>query len=426
MRVLRVFEHQTVPVRESASGTSLTPTEFEALARLNDANEARFFTLGHRCITFSEHVGVVQVGALTVEILPKSDQLPPKAGDGARWQSVLLTMLRAVWGLPLFDVGPASQRVGANALLELIIGRFVGEVEVLLHQGLARGYREHEENQPALRGRILHSQHLRENLVRADRFFVRYAVFDHDTPHNRVLSAALRAALDVPLPAALRARVEALHFRLPELPSTGIPARVFDRLTWSRSTERYRTATGLARLILERHAPALHSGAVPVLALLFDMNQLWESFVALLFERALQGQRRYSARAQASRAFWRTSAGGDRCVRPDILVRDGPQTALVVDTKWKVPKKGPSMDDLRQVFVYNELFGSRRGALVYPVLPGSAQRVAGIFQADPPHTCELVGLDVTAIGEGREAFAAVVRDVAALVDPALLRPPASG
>jgi 5-methylcytosine-specific restriction enzyme subunit McrC len=61
-----------------------------------------------------------------------------------------------------------------------------------------------------------------------------------------------------------------------------------------------------------------------------------------------------------------------RRVRPDIVVRaeakEGKgKTLLVVDTKWKVASNGmPSDDDLKQMFVYNEVLAGTRSMLLYP------------------------------------------------------------
>jgi 5-methylcytosine-specific restriction enzyme subunit McrC len=56
-------------------------------------------------------------------------------------------------------------------------------------------------------------------------------------------------------------------------------------------------------------------------------------------------------------------------LRPDITLRwrETGEVALVVDTKWKVPKAGqPSSSDLKQMFCYHELFACERSLLIYP------------------------------------------------------------
>ena len=40
---------------------------------------------------------------------------------------------------------------------------------------------------------------------------------------------------------------------------------------------------------------------------------------------------------------------------------------LILDTKWKVLSDGkPSMEDLKQIFIYNQYFAADKGILIYP------------------------------------------------------------
>jgi len=59
----------------------------------------------------------------------------------------------------------------------------------------------------------------------------------------------------------------------------------------------------------------------------------------------------------------------------------------VLDTKWKVPASGiPSDDDLKQMFVYNELLGAPRSVLLYP-RTSTSRDVTGTYEARR-HGCE--------------------------------------
>jgi 5-methylcytosine-specific restriction enzyme subunit McrC len=137
----------------------------------------------------------------------------------------------------------------------------------------------------------------------------------------------------------------------------------------------------MARLILDHRSPTLSAGGLPVLALLFDMNDLWERYVLALIRRVAPP--RLTVTGQARRRFWKPHGGRVRSVIPDIVVTDAAtrRTLAVLDTKWKTPKAGnPSIDDLRQMFVYNELFECRRSVLVYPQVGDTRLSRAGLFE----------------------------------------------
>lgn len=394
LRTLRAFEHQTLRLGEplrSAAGSSVALQErhLDALARFNDAHRQRFFRFGYRQVRLRHYVGFVQVGDLAIEILPKADRAT--AGTSAtRWHRALLEMLRVANGLRLLSPGAASQTLARSSLIELIAARFVEEVERLLHEGLAKGYRTEEQNGPTFRGRLLVADNIRENLVRGDRFYVRFATWDRDILPNRVLSTTLGVVNDLPVSADVRSRVAICAAQFPDLAPLRVTLDLFERLPRGRSTARYADALVFARMILEQQVPALRTGRTPVFALLFDMNLLWERYIAALFRRC-RGPG-LEVNTQESRAFWKPAGATARTVRPDIVVRNGKQVQLIADTKWKLlDEAAPSDADLQQMFAYNELFGAPRAVLLYP-RSGSASR-SGAY-AGRRHRCEVVELGV--------------------------------
>lgn len=397
---VELFEHEMVrvgqPLRVRGGGSRLlTEAEHGALARFNDAHGGRFFRLGHKSITATQFVGYVEVGDLSLEILPKADSSPVPSASGSAWRHGLLEMVRAATGLRLERPGLASQATDRATLLELIAQRFVEAVEALLHEGLAKGYRDEEANGPTFRGKLLFQQQLRENLVRADRFYVRYATFDRDIVVNRILREALDALTGLALSGGLTARVMAHAATFPEVGSIRVTRDAFDRLVLGRSTARYRDALILARMILEQRAPELRAGQVPVFSVLFDMNILWERYVASLFRRA--AGRRFEISTQEATSFWRQPASPSRIVRPDFIVRAPGRrdVLLLADTKWRVVPDGtPSDDELKQMFVYNELLGSPRAVLLYPA-SGAATGREGNY-VGRAHRCATMHLGVVA------------------------------
>ncbi|MFO0591812.1 MAG: hypothetical protein U0441_29965 [Polyangiaceae bacterium] len=423
---VELFEHETVRVGDAlrvrrGGPRHLTDADHGLLARFNDAHGGHFFRLGHRSITTTQYVGYLEVGDLTIEILPKADRAPVHADSAFVWRRGLLEMLNVATDLRLESPGPASQLAGRATLLELFVRRFVDEVERLVHEGLAKGYRDEEANGPTYRGKLLFSQQLRENLVRADRFYVRYSTFDRDIVVNRILREALDALLGLALSSGLAARAAACAATFPEVRGIRVTSEMLDRVVLGRSTARYRDALLLARMILEQRAPELRAGQVPVFAILFDMNLLWERYVASLFRRAAGS--RFDVSTQESRSLWREPGKASRSVRPDLVVRPhGEKTVLLVaDTKWKVAPDGtPSDDDLKQMFVYNELFGSPRAILLYPSTGSAVGRVGQYADRTRPHGCETMHLGVVAQHAWREQqmIARIEVLLQSLVDPA--------
>lgn len=275
-------------------------------------------------------------------------------------------------------------------LLDLIAQAYLTELEVLLREGLAKGYRSTQSNDTVFRGRLKIAQHLRENIGRGDRFFVEYQTFDHDIAVNRVLAAALKALSWCALSPSVACEVDACLARFPEVEAGAATTTIAERIPLTRTTQRYASALTYARMILAQQGPHLRTGRGRVFALLFDMNSLWERYIAALLRRAAPPE--LEVHTQERHAFWAPQHQGVRRVRPDIVVRvrsssGAGRVLLVIDTKWKVPSAGiPSDDDLKQMFVYNELLGTLRSVLLYPQTSKS-RTVTGAY-VTKPHGCE--------------------------------------
>jgi 5-methylcytosine-specific restriction enzyme subunit McrC len=82
--------------------------------------------------------------------------------------------------------------------------------------------------------------------------------------------------------------------------------RTFILLPHTRNTERYRRALRLGRLIILNYSPDVQSGREDVLAILFDMNCLFERFVYAQLRQAEARQPSHSItfKAEVSRPFW--------------------------------------------------------------------------------------------------------------------------
>ena len=417
-RTLEVFEHRKLFVNETDLG--IRPHEFDALVRFNDVHGGQYFEVGHKYIRARNFVGYLEVGDLSIEILPKADR------DGSlqttTWRDGLLEMLRVALGLRLEHLPSADQKLTRNRLLDLIAQAYVAELDQLLREGLAKGYRTTQSNGAVFRGRLRIAEHLRENAARADRFFVEYQSFDHDIAINRVLAAALEVLARCALSSRVACEVDGCLARFPEIESSGVTTSLLERIRLTRATQRYEKALVYARMILAEQGPQLRSGRDRVFALLFDMNALWERYVATLLRRA--APRGLQVNSQERHVFWTPQQHHARRIRPDIVVRversDGAgQALLVIDTKWKVPRKGlPSDDDLKQMFVYNELLVGPRSILLYPRTSTSFS-VVGTF-ATKQHTCEQrhIGL----FEAGKWSSRAIQQQLARLLDELTIDP----
>lgn len=358
--LIRVFEYGSVTWKPGKYHCREFKEEhYHAFERFfNEHEQTPFFELIPHGVRFKSYVGAIHIGKLTIEVLPKAG----KDGTPEEWQHVLLDMLKTCSLLTAKETGNAPLNLRANSVLELYFELFLKELEMLLHRGLIKKYRKKEGQMKALKGALVFSQHVSKNAVHRERFYTRHTTYDKDHLIHRILHEALLLIghlTDAPM---LMDHIGRLKLDFPEVPRMKVNAAHFDRMVYNRKTEPYRKALDIAKLLLLNFRPDLSSGRNDMLALMFDMNTLWEEFIFRKLQRDLRND--YHVLGQRRKYFWE-----HKSIKPDIVLKSKTnETLFVIDTKWKViDSRQPADDDLKQMYVYNHHWDARKSLLLYPL-----------------------------------------------------------
>lgn len=390
---IRVFEHQRLPWKEA----QLKPEHIKRLIAWNEVNGNQYFSVGYKSFTFTQYVGVIQVGDRIIEVLPKADRREDNSAEvKKKWHNALLTMLHQVHDLPLTSTTDTDLKKRTNSILDFFFGLFVRDVEELVHQGLVKRYRRTRGNHTALKGRIDFPRHLQRNLIHQERFFVEHQVYDTDHLLHALLKQALAIVSSISRDGAIGLRAKGLDWAFENVTDRALTPRALDRILLDRKTAPYSRAVQLAKMIVLNHAPDLQGGNMPLIGLMFDMNRLFEEFVFRVLRKASRGPAFHamelSVRNQRSLLFWNR-----KTIRPDLVLEyntDSARKRVIVDTKWKVPPNGkPNDADLKQMFVYNVQFDAGRSVLLYPRITASADSSGAYHPLGPltgwPHQCSM-------------------------------------
>jgi 5-methylcytosine-specific restriction enzyme subunit McrC len=358
---IKVFEHNILFIDEVYNGVKFQKHHYISLSKLNVLHNDKYFEIRHNGIKFKQFVGVIQVDGLTIEILPKIDN---NNADENVWQNVLIEMLRITKKLKVQKVGEADVNKQNIHLLDIYFEWFLDEVQLLTHQGLIKQYYKETSNVKALKGKLEFAGHLSKNLVHKERFYTSHQVYDKDHLTHQVLNKALAIVEQCTKGNSLYGKCKTVQLNFPEVKTINVNEATFTKIPKNRKTAPYETALAIARLIILNFAPNVSNGGERMLALLFDMNSLWEEYILVRLKQ-IQDKKDFQVRGQESKVFWNGIT-----VRPDIVIEKGigeVKQTFVIDTKWKnISYSQPSTDDLRQMYVYNEYWQSDKAMLLYP------------------------------------------------------------
>ncbi len=376
---IRIYEYDSLRTGEvyAPDGMRWEQRHWERLAAYKQRTNCPYFEVLPQRLQFGSYVGLLQLEGLSIEILPKFDR-----GQSASelMQSILLQMLffaeEGAGNLPLVDLAQGRGRQEAGralpALLLLYWRLFAEELEGLLRAGLRRAYTRVEGRRSSLRGRLLLPKMLRQTGAQGHYFYTESNEYDENHACNRLLYGVL----------------ERLGSWLRWSKEGGRWARLLQGFSGAVSMERigeadflpyiesvadrqllpYRRALRLGRLLLRAAEPTLSGGQWEGIALMYDMNKLWEQYLSRSLQLAAAAG---ELRRQAGAAFWREAgAGGWQYLRPDLVWGWG-KSAIVFDCKWKGQSTAA---DWRQLYVYAHYFGAQKAFLLLPA--PAAQREA--------------------------------------------------
>jgi len=355
---LQVFEYESLRVGAVKGNTKFQQKHFKALVKLNELHGNKYFTVGYKKITFQQYVGVLQVDDLCIEVLPKADRNAAKPGV---WRNVLIDMLKATRKLKVNQVEHANVTKQSKHLLDIYFQWYLDEVQKLIHQGLIKKYDRKQGNLTSLKGKLVFAKQISQNLVHKERFYTEHQVYDKDHLIHRILHQALGVIEQFTRGGYLYGKCKSVQLDFPEVKVIQATAATFNQLTIGRKERPYTTALEIARLIILNFAPNVKSGNEKMIALLFDMNNLWEEYVLVQLKKACWNSD-YRVLGQRSKTFWNGIS-----LRPDMVVMKGDKTEFIIDTKWKIiDQHKPSTNDLRQMYVYNEYWQAPKAILLYP------------------------------------------------------------
>ncbi len=280
--VNRIVLNEFQEVRASSVG--MGPKDLQALD-VYSRSLARdgIFQLRPDVIRARHYVGVVVFRNWHIEIHPKI--LRPGDGSTGTMLRNLLWMLAQTddtW-CSVFD--NASLQVGHGSFLELMMRHFAETVMAAIRQGIPQLYVDRIDNLSRPRGRIDFKSSLRDNAWNEARLTCRFSEITYEHILMRAIRFVLRIFYDLAkIPATRQVLSEALQ-RTSEVPDVPVTFLEIQSVSMPRGNPAFTRAVDLAKLVLQGQRTETTAGNTHGLAIVFDMNRLFERYVVSVMQR---------------------------------------------------------------------------------------------------------------------------------------------
>lgn len=381
LKVLTTFEYKRIEITDKFSANSDNPTITRRQAKeLDEALKARKLNcceFGASSVKFSQYVGIIRFADWTLEILPKVDGV----SDQQQVRHYLVDMLKQTQKLPAKQFGVAGFTMQDNDLLEIYASIFCVNLTEQLRKGVIRQYQAQEDNLSVVRGRILLPQQVRMNFMHPEKVYCSFDEFCEDNAYNQLLKAALVILQKNVTTAKVQQMIRELLFVFSEVKDKPVKILLQQDLLITRLVIRFEDSLAIAKIILQGLNPDFSVGKQKFFTLLFDMNVLFEDFIAVSI-RKLLGRKVQSQKP--CKSLLKTGDGKQLfLMRPDVTYNKGKD--WILDTKWKLintqeRKMNISQADLYQMLAYAVRYGCQNIILLYPHHSKIAQKAGVIKQ----------------------------------------------
>ncbi len=361
----------------------LSPKVIRSLININE----RFAKKGHEIIKISptgeegtyklkayNYVGVIQSGNTRIQILPKLYKKGAEKKE-AKVESLknLHYMLSFTRMLPISETSQSMFHRYRDDFLEIYISIFLKELEETLRSNIFRQYVELEDNLTIFRGRIAINQHIKENIVKNNPVKI-YCEFDELTEDN-LINQTIKYTLSllgcVSQSYSNLDRLNQLLFTLAEISDRKIRPEDEKRIHFNRINKSFKPVIEKCFLFINNFSIDLMAGATNYGAILFDMNELFEEFVAnfIIRNKKEVGVKQYEIEPQ--KRLDALDKSGSIKLRPDLVLSQDSNAFLIIDTKYKVldltkKNQGISNSDIYQMLAYGLRGNCPKIVLLYP------------------------------------------------------------
>ena len=341
------------------------------------------------CLHANGIVGIVATNTCQLEILPKIKFGGENEEDKKVSRLMLIDMLSLVYNLKISVKGTEKLATDSNTILEVIIRKFCEKLINLVRYGLPRSYITQYDDLTKLRGTLNVNRQFSHLILSPQKLACSFDELSPNVTINRIIGASIRKLSGMAKSEHCKSMLKKLLVVYSEVEDLKLRKFDWDSVEVNRIDHCWKELLGYAKLILGNDFQSAGIGESWGFSLLFEMNKLFEKYIAKLLKLELRDYERDVAFQSGDRYCLKEIPTGKSTFLtvPDIVIKSSKRTLdVIVDTKWKVMSGDPNeaknrvnQADVYQMMAYQRVYGCNAVLLLYPY--NSALERDGVFKS---------------------------------------------
>lgn len=375
------------------SGNQKTFYEYEEITneRLithikNTSSLHRFFKEDWGKLKARQYCGILNYDGDDFYILPKIAN-----HDNDTNLTIFIYMLKYVYDIKISNEHISnSKNEKSDNILEIFIQLFAKNLFREFKKGVYKEYVTKQDNLRVLRGKYLINENLKHNFTN-DKVYCEYDEFQEDNPLNQFFLYAIKTLMKFANDKKLLKQCELV---LDGVEYKQIKTETLN-IHFNRLNQRFKDSFEFALLLLSKSIPMFEKDKKSF-AFLFDMNELFESFVSKLYKEIDT-----NTKVQHIKYF------GNLKLIPDIYTSD-----LIIDVKYKLAKNKEDLkrDDKYQMFVYGTNFEVKNTMLLYPKHLEDVNEDLELGKDDKMVNLKMRSVDLDFVDDGYEEYIEEIKE----------------
>ncbi|MFX4154005.1 McrC family protein [Aliarcobacter butzleri] len=286
---------------------------------INTTELHKYFTLDWKDLKAKQYCGILNFNDQDFYILPKIANR-----NDEKNLNIFIYMLMYAYDVKLSNEQIASCANEEHTILEVFVQMFANGLLQELKKGLYKEYLTKQDNLPVLKGKYLINENLKYNFTK-NKIYCEYDEFSENNSLNQFFLYAVKYLQKFVKDKKLLKQCELIF---DEVEYKSVDINRLETINFNRLSVRFKISFEIALLLLKQSIPLFNQDKKSF-AFLFDMNVLFEKFIARMVKELDN-----NAKIQNQDNF------RDLTLKPDIILKN-----QIIDTKYKRIK---SIEDIKQ------------------------------------------------------------------------------